>query len=428
MNESVLKINAKTNELETVTEEPIIRNKTFKEYKEEQKSQERNSRLDTISKAQGVKRLSLSRNSVTGQVQPQTPASCPNRSPLSCMNVSINEPMSAVEKTNKLLMFHEGDNPTGSGGGSSSIGRKISRNLPSLSSAMNTSRPPLSMLSILAAKRITRKFLSTFADDKYHRDLNAFSRLSSFSPASFNVVSFLPTYQLGPKEVFNVTSVQSVIEQLMNTRIESLPSIYDEKKANRLCTTLGNEIKALLKTYGKDRYRYIVYCVVMQNCKQMAGFTNRVLWDMNYDRCFHLTQNISSYFFDFKDMSAVAESLPSETKRSKIENGLSTNTVCLRFKKLSDQATPPTRGSAFAAGYDLYSAQDTTIPVGGRGLVKTDIQIELPDGCYGRVAPRSGLALKNGIDVGAGVIDQDYRGNLGVVLFNFGEQDFEVSC
>lgn len=59
-------------------------------------------------------------------------------------------------------------------------------------------------------------------------------------------------------------------------------------------------------------------------------------------------------------------------------------------------------------------------------LVKTDIQIALPSGCYGRVAPRSGLAAKHFIDVGAGVIDEDYRGNLGVVLFNFGKEKFEV--
>ncbi len=56
----------------------------------------------------------------------------------------------------------------------------------------------------------------------------------------------------------------------------------------------------------------------------------------------------------------------------------------------------------------------------------TDIQIELPTGCYGRVAPRSGLAAKNFIDVGAGVIDEDYRGNVGVVMFNHADQEFEV--
>uniref|UniRef100_A0A0X3PC36 Deoxyuridine 5'-triphosphate nucleotidohydrolase n=1 Tax=Schistocephalus solidus TaxID=70667 RepID=A0A0X3PC36_SCHSO len=98
----------------------------------------------------------------------------------------------------------------------------------------------------------------------------------------------------------------------------------------------------------------------------------------------------------------------------------------MRFSKLSANATTPTRGSELAAGYDLYSAHDCSIPSKGRALVKTDIQIALPDGCYGRVAPRSGLALKHGIDVGAGVVDQDYRGNIGVVLFNFGDEEFQV--
>ncbi|XP_048188947.1 deoxyuridine 5'-triphosphate nucleotidohydrolase, mitochondrial [Perognathus longimembris pacificus] len=98
----------------------------------------------------------------------------------------------------------------------------------------------------------------------------------------------------------------------------------------------------------------------------------------------------------------------------------------LRFVRLSEHATAPTRGSARAAGYDLYSAYDYTIPPMEKALVKTDIQIALPSGCYGRVAPRSGLAAKHFIDVGAGVIDEDYRGNVGVILFNFGKEKFEV--
>uniref|UniRef100_F6ZCU3 Deoxyuridine 5'-triphosphate nucleotidohydrolase n=1 Tax=Ornithorhynchus anatinus TaxID=9258 RepID=F6ZCU3_ORNAN len=100
--------------------------------------------------------------------------------------------------------------------------------------------------------------------------------------------------------------------------------------------------------------------------------------------------------------------------------------VRLRFVRLSDRATAPTRGSARAAGYDLYSAYDYSIPAMEKALVKTDIQISLPSGCYGRVAPRSGLAAKHFIDVGAGVIDEDYRGNVGVILFNFGKEKFEV--
>lgn len=88
----------------------------------------------------------------------------------------------------------------------------------------------------------------------------------------------------------------------------------------------------------------------------------------------------------------------------------------------------PTRGSAQAAGYDLYACEDALIPKGGRAVVQTGIHIALPEGHYGRVAPRSGLAVKHGIDVGAGVVDADYRGLLGVVLFNFGSDDFQCTC
>ncbi|KAM5173192.1 deoxyuridine 5'-triphosphate nucleotidohydrolase, mitochondrial [Mantella aurantiaca] len=99
----------------------------------------------------------------------------------------------------------------------------------------------------------------------------------------------------------------------------------------------------------------------------------------------------------------------------------------LRFARLSDNAYTPTRGSSKAAGYDLYSAYDYVIAPHDKAIVKTDIQICVPNGCYGRVAPRSGLAAKHFIDVGAGVIDEDYRGNVGVVLFNFGKESFKVN-
>lgn len=98
----------------------------------------------------------------------------------------------------------------------------------------------------------------------------------------------------------------------------------------------------------------------------------------------------------------------------------------LRVKKLSENGRAPERCSALAAGYDLFSAVDSTIPAKGKALIATDISIAVPEGHYGRVAPRSGLAHKHFIDVGAGVIDSDYRGPLGVILFNFGEAPFEV--
>ena len=98
----------------------------------------------------------------------------------------------------------------------------------------------------------------------------------------------------------------------------------------------------------------------------------------------------------------------------------------LRFVRLSGSASAPVRSSSGAAGYDLSAAADTVIQPGGRACIPTDLQLGLPPGCYGRVAPRSGLALRHGIDVGAGVIDADYRGNVGVLLFNFGDSAFHV--
>ncbi|KAF9471841.1 dUTP diphosphatase [Pholiota conissans] len=98
----------------------------------------------------------------------------------------------------------------------------------------------------------------------------------------------------------------------------------------------------------------------------------------------------------------------------------------LLIKRLSEKAKIPTRGSALAAGYDLYSAEKKVIPAHGKALVDTQLSIAVPEGTYGRVAPRSGLASKFMIDTGAGVIDADYRGVVFVLLFNLSEKDFQV--
>jgi dUTP pyrophosphatase len=98
----------------------------------------------------------------------------------------------------------------------------------------------------------------------------------------------------------------------------------------------------------------------------------------------------------------------------------------LLYIKLSENAFDITRGSERAAGLDLCSAYNYLVKAKGRELVRTDLQIVLPFGTYGRIASRSGLAWSRGIHVGAGVIDSDYEGSVSVVLFNFGEADFEV--
>lgn len=88
------------------------------------------------------------------------------------------------------------------------------------------------------------------------------------------------------------------------------------------------------------------------------------------------------------------------------------------FKKLSPDATIPTRATERSAGYDLYALEERTI-VGGEGfvLVPTGIAVRLPAETYARVAPRSGLAFKEHLTTGAGVIDRDYYpGSIGVLV------------
>ncbi|KAB1220575.1 Deoxyuridine 5'-triphosphate nucleotidohydrolase [Morella rubra] len=98
----------------------------------------------------------------------------------------------------------------------------------------------------------------------------------------------------------------------------------------------------------------------------------------------------------------------------------------LRVKKLSEKAVLPSRPSIHSAGYDLCSAAEVKVPARGKAMVPTDLSIAIPEGTYARVAPRSGLAWKHSIDVGASVIDAEYRGPLGVILSNHSDTDFEV--
>jgi dUTP pyrophosphatase len=99
----------------------------------------------------------------------------------------------------------------------------------------------------------------------------------------------------------------------------------------------------------------------------------------------------------------------------------------LFVQKLHQESKLPTRGSSGAAGYDLYSSEDTMIYPHGQCMVATGISIKVPSGTYGRVAPRSGLAVKFGIDVLAGVIDEDYRGEVKVILINHGDASFPIA-
>jgi dUTP diphosphatase len=100
----------------------------------------------------------------------------------------------------------------------------------------------------------------------------------------------------------------------------------------------------------------------------------------------------------------------------------------LRFKQLDSAAVLPTRGSSLAAGLDICSIEDIRLESKQRVLARTGLSVAIPPGFYGRIAPRSGLAAKNGLDVLAGVIDSDYRGELCCVLYNTGDIRIDLSA
>ena len=99
----------------------------------------------------------------------------------------------------------------------------------------------------------------------------------------------------------------------------------------------------------------------------------------------------------------------------------------MKIKLLVEGAKTPFRANKMDAGADLCSVEDAIITPLERKAIGTGISIEIPEGYYGRIAPRSGLAYKNGIDVLAGVVDSSYRGEIKVILFNTDkENNFEI--
>ena len=103
--------------------------------------------------------------------------------------------------------------------------------------------------------------------------------------------------------------------------------------------------------------------------------------------------------------------------------------MILRFKKVHPEAVLPAYAHASDAGMDVRSVEDVVIPPGGRALVHTGLVMLLPPGYEAQVRPRSGLALKHGVTVlnTPGTIDSGYRGEVGVILANFGSEGFAVA-
>lgn len=112
--------------------------------------------------------------------------------------------------------------------------------------------------------------------------------------------------------------------------------------------------------------------------------------------------------------------------------------VDVRVILLNDRAQIPTRMTSGSAGYDLYAAADTVVPAAttstdgdvdiGRCLVPLGIAFELPNGAVGRIASRSGLSTRLNVEIGAGWIDSDFRGEVMVELKNLSSVDLEIKA
>ena len=112
-------------------------------------------------------------------------------------------------------------------------------------------------------------------------------------------------------------------------------------------------------------------------------------------------------------MATLVTSKPADSEK------LSEDEPVLKYKLLTPKAYPPTRETAGSIGYDLRSPRFARVPPkGGTCYLPLGIAFQIPEGHYGRLAPKSGLAIYRGIGVLAGVIDQDYRGEVFVLLVN----------
>jgi len=108
------------------------------------------------------------------------------------------------------------------------------------------------------------------------------------------------------------------------------------------------------------------------------------------------------------------------------KNGPTANDQSVTVKMLSAEARVPMKGTARAAGHDLYANEETDVAARGQAIVGTGIAIGLPHNTYGRIAQRSSLAVKHLLTTNAGVIDSDYRGEVKVVLANQGDQPYRM--
>jgi dUTP pyrophosphatase len=99
----------------------------------------------------------------------------------------------------------------------------------------------------------------------------------------------------------------------------------------------------------------------------------------------------------------------------------------LRVQRLHPDAVVPKRATSGSAGYDLYAPKDVFLKAKARETIFIGIRLWLPEGTYGRIAPRSGLAIRYGISSMGGVVDIDFRQEIAVILINHGDENHYIN-
>jgi len=98
----------------------------------------------------------------------------------------------------------------------------------------------------------------------------------------------------------------------------------------------------------------------------------------------------------------------------------------IKFKLIHNYATQPTRATDGSAGFDLYATDNHMVWPGARVKIPTGVQMEIPEGYAGFVWPRSGMAVRHGFDILAGLIDSDFLGEVMVAAINHGDVPIEI--
>jgi len=146
----------------------------------------------------------------------------------------------------------------------------------------------------------------------------------------------------------------------------------------------------------------------------------------NSERCMTWCLKSSPIAYAAPEEKVLEENLITRFSKIQAKCGPTANDQSVRGKKLSAEARVPIKGSARAAGRDLYANERTDVPARGQAIVGTGIAIGLPHNTYGGIAPRSSLAVKHRLMTNAGVIDSYYRAEVKVVLANLGDQPYRM--